>query len=126
MSLYDDFDSFKQKSDHVAGWSSGIKLFQSQMQLKKAAQTQVVFHVVLELSVISSIHPSVVLQKREPVRKTTLAPVFDLKNKKENDASNSPLLVQSVQTTPKVEPDLEYVYSSSLYSAILYTNSIFV
>ncbi|KAK7598209.1 hypothetical protein V9T40_006444 [Parthenolecanium corni] len=79
MSLYDDFDSFKQKSDHVAGWSSGIKLFQSQMQLKKAAQNQ----------------------KREPVRKTTLAPVFDLKNKKENDTNNSPLLVQSVQTTPK-------------------------
>lgn len=43
MSLYDDFDTFKQKSEHVAGWSSGIKLFQSQMQLKKAAQTQVLF-----------------------------------------------------------------------------------
>lgn len=38
MSLYDDFDVVKQKSD---GWSSGMKLFQSQMQLKKAAQTQV-------------------------------------------------------------------------------------
>lgn len=41
MSLYDDFDAIKQKSDHVAGWSSGIKLFQSQLQLKKASQTQV-------------------------------------------------------------------------------------
>jgi len=39
MSLYDDFDAVKQKSD---GWSSGMKLFQSQLQLKKAAQTQVI------------------------------------------------------------------------------------
>lgn len=41
MSLYDDFDNFKQKTDQVAGWSSGIKLFQTQLQLKKATQTQV-------------------------------------------------------------------------------------
>ena len=41
MSLYDDVDAIKQKNDPVAGWSSGIKLFQSQLQLKKAAQTQV-------------------------------------------------------------------------------------
>ncbi|XKL65154.1 hypothetical protein PGB90_005240 [Kerria lacca] len=77
MSLYDDFDTFKQKSEHVAGWSSGIKLFQSQMQLKKAAQTQ----------------------KRDGVRKTSLAPVFDLKNKKESDVviSNSTMFPQSNQ-----------------------------
>jgi len=60
MSLYDDFDIVKQKSD---GWSSGMKLFQSQMQLKKAAQTQ---------------------PRREASRKTTsiLAPVIDLKKKR--------------------------------------------
>lgn len=46
MSLYDDFDAFKQKSDQVAGWSSGIKLFQSQMQLKKANQTQVNLNIM--------------------------------------------------------------------------------
>jgi hypothetical protein len=28
----------------VAGWSSGIKLLQSQLQLKKAVQTQVTWH----------------------------------------------------------------------------------
>lgn len=38
MSLYDDFEPLKQKADQVAGWSSSMKLFQSQMQLKKAAQ----------------------------------------------------------------------------------------
>lgn len=41
MSLYDDLDSIKARTtDKVAGWSSGIKLLQSQLQLKKAAVTQ--------------------------------------------------------------------------------------
>jgi len=61
MSLYDDFDKHRN-SDKVAGWSSGIKLLQSQLQLKKAATTQ---------------------PKREQYRKATavLAPVIDLKSK---------------------------------------------
>nr|CAD7575033.1 unnamed protein product [Timema californicum] len=41
MSLYDDMDvGSKQKTEQVVGWSSGIKLLQSQLQLKKAVQTQ--------------------------------------------------------------------------------------
>lgn len=40
MSLYDDFDKHRT-SEKVAGWSSSIKLLQSQLQLKKAATTQV-------------------------------------------------------------------------------------
>lgn len=41
MSLYDDLDSIKARTtEKVAGWSSGIKLLQSQLQLKKAAITQ--------------------------------------------------------------------------------------
>lgn len=70
MSLYDDVDTLRQKSDEVAGWSSGIKLFQSQLQAKKAA---------------SSI-------KREPNSKkaSVLAPVFDLNTKRdEEDAEES-------------------------------------
>ena len=39
MSLYDDIEPNKEKE--VAKWSSGIKLLQSQLQLKKAALTQV-------------------------------------------------------------------------------------
>ncbi|XP_050431827.1 splicing factor 45 [Adelges cooleyi] len=68
MSLYDDFDAVKQKSD---GWSSGMKLFQSQMQLKKAAQTQ---------------------PRRDAARKTTsiLAPVIDLKKKDDDDSMFDP------------------------------------
>uniref|UniRef100_A0A1Q3F2B0 Splicing factor 45 n=1 Tax=Culex tarsalis TaxID=7177 RepID=A0A1Q3F2B0_CULTA len=37
MALYDDLDT-KQGPDKVAGWSSGIKLLQSQLQAKKATQ----------------------------------------------------------------------------------------
>ncbi|XP_051167119.1 splicing factor 45 isoform X1 [Leptopilina boulardi] len=61
MSLYDDFDKHRA-SEKVAGWSSGIKLLQSQLQLKKAATTQ---------------------PKREQYRKASavLAPVIDLKSK---------------------------------------------
>jgi hypothetical protein len=43
MSLYDDLglDGIREKADQVAGWSSSIKLLQSQMQLKnKTAQSQ--------------------------------------------------------------------------------------
>lgn len=70
MSLYDDLEPVKQKPEQVAGWSSSIKLFQSQLQLKKAAQTQ---------------------PKREQIRKSTtvLAPVIDLKTKLDDDDSNS-------------------------------------
>ncbi|KAJ8880378.1 hypothetical protein PR048_016847, partial [Dryococelus australis] len=43
MSLYDDMDAIgKQKPEQVVAWSSGIKLLQSQLQLKKAGQTQAV------------------------------------------------------------------------------------
>ncbi|XP_011302263.1 splicing factor 45 [Fopius arisanus] len=61
MSLYDDFDKHRA-ADKVAGWSSGIKLLQSQLQLKKAATTQ---------------------PRREQYRKATavLPPVIDLKSK---------------------------------------------
>ncbi|XP_061708786.1 splicing factor 45 [Cydia pomonella] len=71
MSLYDDVDTIKARTtEKVAGWSSGIKLLQSQLQLKKAAVTQ---------------------PKRDALRRTTqLTPVIDLKSKqKDEDESNS-------------------------------------
>ncbi|KAG6457718.1 hypothetical protein O3G_MSEX010464 [Manduca sexta] len=72
MSLYDDLDTIKARTtEKVAGWSSGIKLLQSQLQLKKAAVTQ---------------------PKREALRRSTqvLTPVIDLKSKqKDDDESNS-------------------------------------
>lgn len=61
MSLYDDYDTAQDK---VQGWSSGIKLLQSQLQLKKATVTQ---------------------PKRDAVRKASLAPVIDLKSKRDDD-----------------------------------------
>ncbi|KAJ2947830.1 hypothetical protein O0L34_g9617 [Tuta absoluta] len=72
MSLYDDLDTMKARTtEKVAGWSSGIKLLQSQLQLKKAAVTQ---------------------PKREALRRSNqvLTPVIDLKSKqKDDDESNS-------------------------------------
>ncbi|XP_045494990.1 splicing factor 45 isoform X2 [Colias croceus] len=72
MSLYDDLDTIKARTtEKVAGWSSGIKLLQSQLQLKKAAITQ---------------------PKREALRRSNqvLTPVIDLKSKqKDEDEPNS-------------------------------------
>ncbi|GAB0094640.1 splicing factor 45 [Sergentomyia squamirostris] len=61
MALYDDLDT-KQRADQIDGWSSGIKLLQSQLAVKKVAV---------------GIPPK---QLRKP---TSLAPVIDLKGKKE-------------------------------------------
>ncbi|CAK1539944.1 unnamed protein product [Leptosia nina] len=75
MSLYDDLDTIKARTtEKVAGWSSGIKLLQSQLQLKKAAVTQ---------------------PKREALRRSNqvLTPVIDLKSKQKDEDevnSNSP------------------------------------
>lgn len=81
MSLYDDLDTIKARTtEKVAGWSSGIKLLQSQLQLKKAAVTQ---------------------PKREALRRSTqvLTPVIDLKSKqKDEDESNSNSPQQSGKT----------------------------
>ncbi|XP_039453583.1 splicing factor 45 [Culex pipiens pallens] len=62
MALYDDLDS-KQGPDKVAGWSSGIKLLQSQLQAKKATQP-------------------IIPPKQQLLRKMT--PMVNLKAKKEN------------------------------------------
>ncbi|XP_057653012.1 splicing factor 45 [Diorhabda carinulata] len=64
MSLYDDYDVKTTATEKVQGWSSGIKLLQSQLQLKKATVTQ---------------------PKRDHIRKTSLAPVIDLKSKRDED-----------------------------------------
>lgn len=64
MSLYDDCDVKTRATENVSGWSSGIKLLQSQLQLKKAAVTQ---------------------PKRDQTRKVSLPPVIDLKSKRDED-----------------------------------------
>lgn len=74
MSLYDDFDVKTKATENVQGWSSGIKLLQSQLQLKKAAITQ---------------------PKREQQRKASLLPVIDLKTKREEEDIYSGSTVKS-------------------------------
>ncbi|XP_055637856.1 splicing factor 45 [Toxorhynchites rutilus septentrionalis] len=63
MALYDDLDT-KQGPEKVAGWSSGIKLLQTQLQVKKATQPIIPMKTVL---------------RKQPV----LTPVVNLKAKKE-------------------------------------------
>ncbi|KAF2900852.1 hypothetical protein ILUMI_05330 [Ignelater luminosus] len=82
MSLYDDFDVKTRPTDNVSGWSSGIKLLQSQLQLKRATVTQ---------------------PKRDQNRKASLAPVIDLKSKRDDDdifTTHSPLRPKSEPTLP--------------------------
>lgn len=93
MSLYDDLDTIKARTtDKVAGWSSGIKLLQSQLQLKKAAVTQ---------------------PKREANRRSTqvLTPVIDLKSKQKDDEesnSNSPKSQSKTLTAPLNVRDFDW------------------
>lgn len=88
MSLYDDLDTIKTtKTEKVAAWSSGIKLLQSQLQLKKAATTQ---------------------PKRDQVRKASLAPVIDLKSKKDDD-----IYPNLKPSTSHFEPQLPIIPSVS-------------
>lgn len=83
--MYDGLgiDSAKEKKGEMAGWSSGIKLLQSQLQLKKAVLTQV---------------------KKEQLRKGTssLPPVLDLKTRKDDseDMSMSPVFNQNRENKP--------------------------
>lgn len=88
MSLYDDLDVKTRATENVSGWSSGIKLLQSQLQLKKAAVTQ---------------------PKREQQRKASLAPVIDLKSKREEDDVYPTLPIVSAK--PKTEPTLPIIPS---------------
>lgn len=93
MSLYDDYDVKSAAAEKVQGWSASIKLLQSQLQLKKATVTQ---------------------PKREQFRKASLAPVIDLKSKRDEDdiygLSKNPLKT-------KIETKVPIIGSSSAYSS---------
>jgi len=88
MSLYDDFDVKTRPTDNVSGWSSGIKLLQSQLQLKRATVTQ---------------------PKRDQNRKASLAPVIDLKSKRDEDDIFGPTTHSPLR--PKTEPTLPIISS---------------
>ncbi|XP_018574581.1 splicing factor 45 [Anoplophora glabripennis] len=93
MSLYDDYDVKTTATEKVQGWSSSIKLLQSQLQLKKATVTQ---------------------PKREQQRKASLAPVIDLKSKRDDDDVYPTF--PKINIKGKVESRLP-VISSSTYSS---------
>jgi len=97
MDLYDDDVDVKKEEVKVAGWSSGIRMMNSPMMLKKASQTI----KARELSLKS---------------KPTLAPVMDFnkKNKKENpDAfpfSSKPFYKGSGDALIPLEPKVDREY----------------
>ncbi|CAD7086528.1 unnamed protein product [Hermetia illucens] len=85
MDLYDDLDT-KQRVGQIDGWSSGIKMLQTQLAAKKATVPPV---------------------RRDPPKKQTiLAPVFNLTARRETDESEIPIpaLKSKLQTTTVAEP----------------------
>lgn len=78
MSLYHDLDIKGRPAENVSGWSSGIKLLQSQLQLKKATVAQ---------------------PKRDQQRKVSLAPVIDLKSKRNEEDMFHPMLSKPKKET---------------------------
>uniref|UniRef100_A0A182JC99 Splicing factor 45 n=1 Tax=Anopheles atroparvus TaxID=41427 RepID=A0A182JC99_ANOAO len=66
MALYDDLDT-KHGPDKVAGWSSGIKLLQTQLQVKKVNQPAITPKAILRKPIGNKILTPVVLKaKKEP------------------------------------------------------------
>lgn len=86
MSLYDDCDVKTRAAENVQGWSSGIKLLQSQLQLKKATITQ---------------------PRRDLQKKVSLPPVIDLKAKRDEDD------IYPIYSKPKTETNNWTILSNS-------------
>lgn len=93
MSLYDDYDVKSAAAEKVQGWSASIKLLQSQLQLKKATVTQ---------------------PKREQLRKASLAPVIDLKSKRDDEDI---YVFSKGSSKNKIETKVPIIGSSSAYSS---------
>lgn len=55
MDLYDDLDA-KQRAGQIDGWSSGIKLLQTQLAIKKATVPPTVKKELPKRSAVSVVH----------------------------------------------------------------------
>ncbi|XP_058125582.1 splicing factor 45 [Anopheles ziemanni] len=64
MALYDDLDT-KHGPDKVAGWSSGIKLLQTQLQVKKVNQPAITPKAIMRKPMAGKILTPVVLKARK-------------------------------------------------------------
>ncbi|XP_049282682.1 splicing factor 45 [Anopheles funestus] len=69
MALYDDLDT-KHGPDKVAGWSSGLKLFQQQLQVKKVNQPTITPKAILRKPGTKILTPVVLKAKKEPSEQT--------------------------------------------------------
>uniref|UniRef100_A0A182MZ17 Splicing factor 45 n=1 Tax=Anopheles dirus TaxID=7168 RepID=A0A182MZ17_9DIPT len=64
MALYDDLDT-KHGPDKVAGWSSGLKLFQPQLQVKKVSQPTITPKAILRKPGAKILPPVVLKAKKD-------------------------------------------------------------
>uniref|UniRef100_A0A182K491 Splicing factor 45 n=1 Tax=Anopheles christyi TaxID=43041 RepID=A0A182K491_9DIPT len=69
MALYDDLDT-KHGPDKVAGWSSGLKLFQPQLQVKKVNQPAITPKAILRKPGSKILTPVVLKAKKESTEQT--------------------------------------------------------
>ena len=94
MSLYEDEELGAPPATVAVGWSKGVKLMQSHIQLKKAAA-----------KTIPDIHPgsslTTSLAKPRPVGQV-LAPVIDLKSKPKAVDDPVPLSTAAVPSLPSI------------------------
>ena len=93
MSLYEDEELGAPPATVAVGWSKGVKLMQSHIQLKKAAA-----------KTIPDIHPGASLSslvKPRPVGQV-LAPVIDLKSKPKVIDEPIPLSTAAVPSLPSI------------------------
>ena len=82
MSLYDDEDIGAPPTDVAVGWSTGVKLMQSQLQAKKAAKAKPLAPPIMGPPKTSAPNFAPSLNKLRTFTTPTLAPVIDLKSKK--------------------------------------------
>ena len=87
MSLYDDEDLGAPSTEVAVGWSSGVKLMQSQLQAKKASSKPILNQMGPPRPNVPNYSPS--MNKNRTFSTPVLAPVIDLKSKKPiNEDSN--------------------------------------
>ncbi len=116
MSLYDDEDLGTPTNDVAVGWSKGIQLMQSQMQVKKAAAAKPEPTPAAPMAPPKSNPPPSLMPSVNKPRfpsAPVLAPVIDLKSKK-------PIENLTVGKVPFQKPDKVRVIKLKLHPKALF------
>lgn len=117
MSLYDDEDLGAPQNEVAVGWSTGIKLMQSQLQAKKAAAATKP-SLAPPMGPPKSV-PNMIPMLNKPRTSSApiLAPVIDLKSKKAIVDSESPSSMGKVsfQKPERVPPNIPHFSYKDLF-----------